>query len=114
MIMILLVTAYTGMVQQGRRGGNNQWLHPELQQILPSASRAHCPAGVPAGLAAVVRLARHLLSGPSDGADPPRHALPILPATPCRPPRHVLLVVHVIRHRIAAAMPPAAGDRPAE
>lgn len=24
-------------------------LHPELQQTLPSASRAHCPADVPAG-----------------------------------------------------------------
>ena len=26
------------------------WLHPELQQILQTISRAHCPAGIPAVL----------------------------------------------------------------
>ena len=45
-------------------------LHTELQQILPSASRAHCPAGVPAGPP------RHvLLVGAASGSSS-QHVLP--------------------------------------
>ena len=44
-------------------------------RLLAAARVRTASRRIPAGLAAVVRLARHLLSGSSDGAGPPRHAL---------------------------------------
>ena len=99
MIMILLVTAYTGIAKKGRRHGNSHGYSKYLRQPRVRTARLASLLGSP------------LWSGWRGIFFPDHQTAPILPATPCWPPRHALLVVHVIRHRIAASLPPAAGDR---
>lgn len=66
MIMILLVTAYTGTWEQGRRDGKLTW----LQQMLLPSSRARCPDGVPS-----VPPSHALLMDAASGSSS-QHALP--------------------------------------
>ena len=70
MIMILLVTAYTGIAKKGRRHGNAKSYTQGYSKYFRRPRVRTASGGVLLCILAMVLMARHLPAGSSDGAGP--------------------------------------------